>query len=106
MRKVAKKRKNVINTKKCKIEALKFQKRENAEKSGIKLNFDSKTVERHLTKNNPVAGQNAMIYHLPSFNTNWTFNQPSITHLSPLSLGDAKRRKTEVDSRLGNWVEK
>ena len=101
-----KKRKKVINMKKCKIEALKFQKRENGKKSLIKLNFDSKMVERHLTKNNPVAGQNAMIYHLPSFNTNWTFNQPSITHLSPLSLGDAKRRKTEVDSRLGNWVEK
>ena len=48
--------------KKCKIEALKFQKRENAEKSVIKLNFDSKTVERHLTKNNPVAGQNDLSF--------------------------------------------
>ena len=70
---------NVINAKNSK-------KRKNLENSVIKLNFDSKTVERHLTKNNPVAGQNFMIYHLPSFNTNWTFNQPSITHLSPLSL--------------------
>ena len=37
-----KKRKNVINTKKCKIEALKFQKRENAEKSVIKLKIQKR----------------------------------------------------------------
>ena len=55
---------------------------------------------------NPVAGgQNDMIYRLPTFNTNWTFNQPSITHLSPLSLNSRTRDarvhsvvKTEVYS--------
>ena len=44
-----------------------------------------------------------MIYRLPTFNTNWTFNQPSITHLSPLSplRIDIVVRKTEVDSNAG-----
>ena len=59
-----------------------------------KLEIKRDKIERIFS--NPVAGgQNDMIYRLPTFNTNWTFNQPSITHLSPLSLNsmDARRAR-------------